>query len=549
MRLFLYYSLHSVKNQIKKMFKTWVMIVIAICLILGVIMGMVASKLDKAAENETPGISNVEIEEISDDDSLLFGASMSEGDKTELIIGGLAAVMMILYLMKADEGGSALFQPADIPILFASPLKPQAVLFFRLGTQLCASIVVSVYLAFTTFLNFTRKMDAAMIIMFIITFLFIMFIPVLFRMLFYLICSKHPGVRTWYSKCLWGVLLLVMVSWAVFMKKGNYNAFDAAINFFNAPASRYIPLWGWTKGMFMYAYEGNALGSVLCTVANIIVCGITMVFIWHMKVDFYEEAMMKSEETAERIRAAQESGETTVILKRKKDRSDKFVRDGMKHGNGANVFFFKTMYNRFRFAHLHIFTKTMESYAFFGIGGALLCRLAFEVDDIMYVALLLGLLSFYRSMGNPMVADVNTMYFRLVPESPWKKLFFSLAGGSLSCLMDVILPLVIAALILGTNPLLALPWAIFIVSVDFFATCVGTFIGVSTPQNAGKQLKTIVMVLFMYFGMIPDTLIIIVGFVTHTQTLAAVICGLVNAGLGFAFYAFTPFFIGPFGGK
>lgn len=550
MRLFLYYSFHSVKNQLKKMLKTWVMVFLVVCLLIGFLVGFVVSKLDEKSEDTLPDMPDASVELVSEDTDGLSGLlNINEHNKTELIIGGLAAAMLFFYLMKADEGGSSLFQPADVPLLFASPMKPQAVLFFRLGTQLCLSIFISIYFAFTTFLNFTKEMEGPLIAMFVITFLFIMFIPVVFRVLFYLMCSRHPGLRKYYNKVIYGVLLVIIAVWAAYMKNGNFTVTEALVNFFNAPVSRYVPVWGWTKGMFMYAYEGNFLGSLLCTAANTVMCAVTLFAIWHMKVDFYEEAMIKSDEMAERILAAQSSSESTVLLKRKKDRSDRFLRDGMKHGNGANIFFFKAMYNRFRFAHFHVFTKTMESYAFFSIGAALVCRLAFGIDDIMYVAFVLGVLSFYRAMGNPMVADVNSMYFRLMPDSTWKKLFFSLAGGSLSCFIDVIIPLIVAALILGTNPLLAFPWAFLVVSIDFFSTCAGTFIGVSTPQNAGKQLKSIVLVMFLYFGMIPDVIIIMIGFFTHTQIFAAFICGLVNAGLGFAFYAFTPFFIGPFGGK
>ena len=550
MRMFLYYSFHSVKNQIKKMLKTWVLIFVVVCFVLGLGIGIFASKMEDLEGENLPSLT--EIEKENEKETVEFQidiSALAENDKMELILGGLAAIMLILSLLRADESGNSLFHPADVPILFSSPLKPQSVLFFRLGTQLCLSAFMSVYFAFTTFLSYSSRLSGRLLFMFVVTFLFITFMPMLLRVLFYLLCSNHPVMRKWYRKCIYALLLILLLCWAYYYKSGNYSVLEALTGFLNAPVTRYIPIWGWTKGIFLLMLEGNLSGSLILLAANILACAIAMFCIWNIKADFYEEAMMKSEETAERMRDAQAAGETGVLAKRKKDRSDKMLRDGMKHGSGANIFFFKTLYNRFRFSHFHIFTKTMETYAFFAIGTALICRLVVNVDDIMYVGLVLAGLAFYRAMGNPMVADVNSMYFRLLPESTWAKLFFSLAGGSLCCLLDLFLPMILAAVIIGTNPINALPWMFFVVSMDFFSTCVGTFIGVSTPQNAGKQLKSIVMIFFFYLGMLPDIIILIFGFFTQTQGAAALICVIVNLFFGFAFYAFTPFFIGPFGGK
>ena len=131
MRLFLYYSFHSVKNQLKKMLKTWVMVFLVVCLLIGFLVGFVVSKLDEKSEDTLPDMPDASVELVSEDTDGLSGLlNINEHNKTELIIGGLAAAMLFFYLMKADEGGSSLFQPADVPLLFASPMKPQAVFLY-----------------------------------------------------------------------------------------------------------------------------------------------------------------------------------------------------------------------------------------------------------------------------------------------------------------------------------------------------------------------------------------------------------------------------------
>ena len=71
-------------------------------------------------------------------------------------------------------------------------------------------------------------------------------------------------------------------------------------------------------------------------------------------------------------------------------------------------------------------------------GLALLLRFVIGYESIVPVALALGVVAFYRSLGNPLASDTKMEYFRAIPESPWKKIFFSLLGGSASCLLDLV---------------------------------------------------------------------------------------------------------------
>ena len=73
-----------------------------------------------------------------------------------------------------------------------------------------------------------------------------------------------------------------------------------------------------------------------------------------------------------------------------------------------------------------------------------------------------------------------------------------------SCFLDVLPAVVVGTLIGGRNLLTALAWIPLIVSVNFFVTTVGAFIGLSVPVSAGKIVKQLVQILFIYFGLLPD---------------------------------------------
>ncbi len=55
MKLFLYYAAHSFVNQLKKLMKTWVMILIIAMFVFGIILGLVFALLDRAIEDIEPG--------------------------------------------------------------------------------------------------------------------------------------------------------------------------------------------------------------------------------------------------------------------------------------------------------------------------------------------------------------------------------------------------------------------------------------------------------------------------------------------------------------
>ena len=47
MKLFFYYALHSLKNQLKKLFKSWVLIFLVVCMAIGGLIGLGAAKLEE----------------------------------------------------------------------------------------------------------------------------------------------------------------------------------------------------------------------------------------------------------------------------------------------------------------------------------------------------------------------------------------------------------------------------------------------------------------------------------------------------------------------
>ena len=552
MRLFSYYVLHTFKNSLRKLLKTWVLIFLVVCIAVGVGVGMFAAFLEDSVEEPLPEDPTQEefINEPEEEESLFDAIGIEDTDLIELIAGGIMLAVFVFFALSADKNGSKIFLPADVNLLFASPMKPQSVLMFRLTMQLGVAILGSAYMLFqipNLVLNAGLSIWAALSLVaaWCLTIVF----ATLIQVLLYTLSSTYPTVKRFLRQGVYGLLALIVVGWLLFAVRSGEGYLKAAALFFNSPYSRFIPFWGWLKGFCVFAVQGSIAGVALCFAALVLSGGLLIYIIWHIKADFYEDAMAKSEETAELLARAQSEKSSGILIKRKKDRGGQLRRDGLRHGSGANVFFFKTMYNRFRFAHLGFLTKTMEFYLVAAVGVAAICRFAAHTDSVVPVALSLAAVSFFRSLGNPLEQDTNMDYFVLIPESTWAKLFWSLMGGTVNCLLDVLPAVIIGALLVGSNPLLALAWVPFIVSVDFYATNVGAFIGLSVPVSAGKTLKQIVQVMFIYFGLLPDIAIIAVGFAFEFAAAALIGAAALNIFLGFLFFGLSPIFLDPRGGR
>ncbi len=543
MRLFAYYALHTFKNQVKKLLKTWVLIFFLVCFAVGAGIGLLAAVLDDAGEDVPPAEENVEGE------SFLEASGVTREQVTELAAGGAALLVFFFCAVNADKNGSKIFLPADVNLLFPSPMKPQSVLMFRLSTQVGIGLLGSVYMLFQVpnlTLNLGLDLWAALAL--VLAWGLAIAIGAILQLSLYILSATYPAVKRNLRRALYLLIAAVAAAFMVFASQSGAGLFKSAVLFFNGRLTRWIPFWGWLKGFCAFAAEGNGAGAALSLLALLLGGGALVYLTWRVKADFYEDAMAKSQETAELLAAAQ-SERSAAVVRRKKDRSERLRRDGMDRGNGANVFFFKAMYNRRRFAHLGVFTKTMETYLLAAAAVAGICRFAAHMEGFLPVALTLGALAFFRSLGNPLEQDTGTDCFLMIPESARSKLFWSLMGGTVNCLLDVLPAVVLGALVMGANPLTALLWVPFIVSVDLYATTVGAFIGLSVPVSAGKTLKQVVQIMFVYFGLLPDIVIAVIGIALGRPYVALILAAALNIALGFIFFALLPGFIEPGGGR
>ena len=561
MRLFFYYASHSLLNTLRKVMKTWVALIL-VFIVFGCMIGFVGGLFDKKNGSEEPDeTSIIEVdengpgEEIGLEDAISekaakskFAAFMNEHGLTKEMIVDLAISAVFLLILATNilnsQNSSKIFLPADVPMLFSSPMKPQSVLMFRLLCTLGTSLLVSLFMLFQL-PNLTINAGLSMwgAVSLVIVYAMILVFSTLVQVIFYTITSKLKSGTGNIKTFLAVVYGAIALGFAAFIAVTRLDVVSGLFAYFASPKTHWVPFWGWLRGISYNACTGNVMMSLVYLGLFIAACAVLVLVIWKMKADFYEDAMFAAEHRAEQMESIKRSQKGGVIT-RDKERKGKIDREGFHYGSGANVFLYKAVFNRFRFAKLKVFSTTMIIYTVIAGVAAWLARDYTGGDPFFIPAAILGAMAFYRTMGDPIREDTSKDFFLLIPEKVHKKLLYSLLGCLSVTAIDLLLPMIVSAVILKTNPVNVIVWFLFILSVSFFATVVGTLISLSLPKDQAQTLSIVVQMIFFYFGLTPSAAAVIVGILTGHVIIAVAAGAVFNFIIGFLVSLFLPLVIG-----
>ena len=564
MRLFLYYASHSLLNTLRKVMKTWVAFIL-IVIVFGGAVGLVTSLFTKNDKSETDPSSSISTvieddeegpgEEISFEDAadgtfakskisqMMKKYNITKEQIVDLAISAVFLLVLATNILSA-QNSSKIFLPADVPMLFASPMRPQSVLMFRLLCTLGTSLLVSLFMLFQL-PNLTINAGLTMwgAVSCIIVYAMILVFSTLVQVIFYTITSRMKTGAGNIKNFLAAVYGAIFLGFAAFTTISKLSLVEGLFAYFASSKTHWVPFWGWLRGISYYACIGDVPMSLMFLGLFAAACAILVLIIWKLKADFYEDAMFAAERKAEAMEGIRKASKGGVAT-REKERKGTIDREGFRYGSGANVFLYKAIFNRFRFAKLKIFSTTMIIYTIVAGVVAWFARDYSHGDAFFIPAAVLGVMAFYRTMGDPIREDTSKDFFMLIPETHHKKLLYSILGSLSVTAIDLVLPMVVAAIMLKANPLNVLVWFAFVLSISFFATVVGTLISLSLPKDQAQTISVIVQMIFLYFGLTPSAMALIIGIlVGHVLTAVAIGCGI-NVLIGFLVSLILPSVLG-----
>lgn len=542
MRLWGYYALHTFINTIKKIFKSKVMIVILCSFLIGGVVGGSVGFISSLVEDQTQTESSV-----SKDDKTNDPAQMEEDFMTvhaDAIRESIPAATMILLLVVVLWGiyggskkGSDFFLMADANILFAAPLKAQTVLMFRLSFQMLALLFFTFYLIFQVpSMKLILGLDNFAIVAIFLAWGMLLFMSKLMSVFTYTLTATYEHLKKYVVPFVFAVgLLVVAATGAVYISTGNDYMATLRLTY-GADWSNYIPVFGWYKAMVMNAINGHVFASLGYMALNLVFLIALVWGIWHIKADFYEDALAGAQKRDDMTKAALEGRNINKDKKQSAKRTQKLEHKVRKSyelkGWGASVFLHKSILNRRRFSKFGFVTNTLLLYLAIGGLGAAFMAYKTDLREISVVGLIMALTLFFRNFGNPIEIESSHNWLFLVPEDPYKKVLYAILAGSVDCVLDLLPGIVVATVILRGNPLMALLWLATLVSMDFMFSCFGLLLQAILPSSAMDVVKSMLQMMLRAFIIVVIVIAFAIGTVLQGLALGAVFCMFTSLAVG-----------------
>ncbi|MBQ1348221.1 MAG: hypothetical protein IIY58_02525, partial [Aeriscardovia sp.] len=439
-RLFVFYVSRTLFHQVQRFIRTWAFFLVLVLLTLGGAAGYAARWYYHRLSS---------LQEMLPEDFMEFfeAGSLSNLNALELGAGLLILGILIIQVVGAEKSVSRLFMQADVNLLFASPISAQKVLALRLLVGLGPGLFTGLFLFFSVprlmhRFSLTPYGAAAIPGTWLLTLVFCFFL----KMLIYEVGSRHAFFRRNLRWFVFGFLGVALVFF-YFSYKGSEEQvlLLSAHRFWNAPVTRYLPIWGWLKAYLLFALEGKQQVSLLFLLLCLVVILLMAISSLRIPADYYEETLRGAEEMALLREDYLREGAPLLVgmlsHRRGAERSG-----GFHYGKGSTVYLWKVLFLRFRSARFFLLTKTSLTYLFTALAAG--CFVRFFMDEpLEYVpALTLAAMVFFRTIVSPVTEDIRKASFRLMPSSIWSKTFFSALGGSLGCALDAALPLMAGSL-------------------------------------------------------------------------------------------------------
>lgn len=602
MKLWGYYAVHTFWNSVKKMFRSSVVVVIfGMFCIFGIfgLAGGVAGTLieDELSENQPAaedreGYGDSEYGYYNDSGEFLFyddlyedglGGWDEEGnfiyyedayeqglgyydeagdfifyyeELTEedvaqimLVVETIAAIIVLVILVLGARSGmkqgSDIFMMADVNFLFTAPMKPQSVLLFRLTFQMLAIFAGTIYLLFqipNLVINLNLSIGTCFVIYF--SLILALIVQKVLSVGMYTYTATHENVKKFVTPIAVGLgIVLTVVTLFVYYLTG--DVWKTLEYTWASAWSRCIPVAGWIKAIIFHAIQGNTIAAGVYFVLTLAgIAGLTYL-VWQMKADFYEDAMTGAQAREDLLLAVSENRKAVEVKTEKGKKKDKRKTGSelapiLEKAKGAQVFLAKELLVRRRLARFGVVTTTMLWYFVIGTGLSWLNVFVFETQNFALIGFIFMAILFFRNYGNPIEQETSMNWLFLVPESPYKKVFYSMAAGTCATILDLFPAMLTATIMMKLNPVVVLLWYFVLITMDFMLSGVGLLLEAIFPASALDVVKSMIQMVLKFVVIIFIVGAIVIGVVIGSLELGLIINLIMNIVIGIVTFMIYP---------
>lgn len=525
MRLTSYYIIHTTKNIIKRLFHSKVGFFILGFILFFIVLFFIA-KIEDSHEPEPT------VQEIMEDEV--------QGEKAQRVIGVIASgVFLLVFLYQIGSGekkGTGIFQLPDVNLLFSAPVRPQSILLFRISLQMGASLIATLYMLFqlpNLVLNMNVSIFAGLGLL--LAYFLMLLLGTLCSVLTYCICANHPRIKAMIHPVVYTVLAIFLLAFGVLVQIKKKSVIDAAEILLCRGWFRNIPIIGWLKGFTVGFFEENITYIALYGFLLVLSVVLIILCIYRTPVDFYEDAVAGAQKMQETLNASKEGR----MIQR--ERSAKINRtEGIGRGFGADVFYYKTVYNHKRFAKLHLFTSTSQIYYLVFIGMSVFFVMTKNTSGFPVLIAVAAFISLFFTAGSSLSTEMTLNYIYLVPESEMSKVIYSSLGDIRDYLLDTLIPYVVSCVLLKVDPVLAIGCYLALVSFYYLALQLGTWMDLLFPSSVALAVKLTICYFLKFFAIIPAGIVLLIAMGLHAMTTGMYIAAIVTVASGVFFMCLCP---------
>lgn len=325
----------------------------------------------------------------------------------------ILAFYMLCFVTETKKGfhsGGTMFSMADVNMLFMSPIKSVAVLFFGMLSRLGSSLFMALAFVYQfALLRSYYPIEAGDMLTAVAGYAAVVFISQLAGMLIYFYtCGNADKIRkakaVLYSVC--GVFILVLA--VRFFSADNLNITSLALAVTSLPM-RFFPVAGWVftavDGIMLSDFLKLFLGVAPCLVFSAAI----FLLLAFSKHGYYEDVLLSAEKSADK--KAEESAQPVTKIRRDA---------GELRGWGASVIFRKHMLENRR-TKSALFSPTSLFYlVVIGVYGFI-----FDGDFVMLFSLSC-MVSFLPVLSGRWLRELTMPHIYMIPEPATKKLFYLL---------------------------------------------------------------------------------------------------------------------------
>lgn len=414
------------------------------------------------------------------------------------------AYLLILYfisipiMLKGTNASTTFFKMSDVANVFTAPISEKRILVYGVGRQMTAILMLLVcfisYGAIAVQYFSLTIWDAVLLLLGIGVMLFeVQMVTVLI----FCVCNGRPA-RIRMMKYAIYFIIIIPIAIALIQLFAKGFVYENLLSAVSLPYLNYIPIIGWTSGMFMGIIMGSTVNVLIYGGLLLLFAVFAILIFACSKADYYEDVLQKTESVYE-FRNAIKNGNVSDKNMMSSKRKVKIGRTGINKGSGASVFFYKQlreMSRRSRIPFININTAVLTAFIII-IGFALRTFENSKITASMTLtitAILSCYIQFFFTVSDDWIKELQKPYIFMVPASPVKKLIMSCATSVIKPFIDGVIAFAIGGALFSASPIDILAC----IAVYFSCGLVYTSLNVLVQRFMGKTgNRGILMVVYM----------------------------------------------------